>query len=128
MSRTIVAEIERRIDQREMREGLWKIADQALRSRIVFLGQQADIVGQSQQAPEQRRRVIIASLQHHVVGKPEAAGEGHTLAGRQAVLGFLGLLAPNQSPMHQLALDRGDSAAHARISCWQAATGWPVCR
>ena len=40
-------EIEAGIDQRHMREGLWKISEHAPRAGVVFFGQQTDIVRQT---------------------------------------------------------------------------------
>ena len=48
-------EIECAVDQRDVGEGLRKVADQAAGARIVFLAEQPDIVAQRQQPLEQRR-------------------------------------------------------------------------
>ena len=48
--------------------------------RVVFLGQQPDIVAQRQQALEQRARLVVPAEQK-VVGEPEAAGEEGAFAG-----------------------------------------------
>src|SRR5258708_32280003 len=47
-------QVERGIDQRDMRERLREIAELASQPRIVFLGQQAAVVGQGQQPLAQR--------------------------------------------------------------------------
>ena len=54
---------------------------------------------------------------HHGVGigQPEGAGQEGALARRQAVHVFLGAVAQHQIIDHQLALDRGHRAVHARI-------------
>jgi hypothetical protein len=65
-----------------MREGLREIADQALERGIVFFAQEADFVGQPNQPPEQRLRLVIALLQYVDVDQPKAAGKECTFAGR----------------------------------------------
>src|SRR5260221_7982851 len=52
-----VREIVRAINQGNVREGLRHVADQPLRHRVVFLGEQPDIVAQREQAIEQRARL-----------------------------------------------------------------------
>ncbi len=78
------------VDQREMREGLRKIADQALELRIVFLAQQADIVAKPDQPPKQPLGLVESFLQNVGVDQPEAAGQERALARRQRVLDLLG--------------------------------------
>src|SRR5271163_1295143 len=63
------------VDEREMRERLRKIADQALEVRIVFFAQQADIVAQPDQPSEQLFSFAEALLQYVDVDQPETAGE-----------------------------------------------------
>ena len=50
------AEIMRGVDQRDVRQRLREIAGLAAGSRIVLLGQQAEIVGQTEEPLEQRTR------------------------------------------------------------------------
>ncbi len=44
----------RRVDDADMREGLRKVAEHPLADRIVFLGQQPDVVAQPEQSPVRR--------------------------------------------------------------------------
>src|SRR3954465_7026472 len=69
----IKAEVVCRIRQRDMREGLRKVSDEALGLWIVLLRKQAHIVAKGQQAFEQIERLAAPALQHVVVNQPEAA-------------------------------------------------------
>src|SRR4051794_13483134 len=79
-------EIARRIDEREMREGLREIADEASRRRLVFLAHQADVVAQRYELFEQAHRLLAPAAHQISVGEPEAAGKKDALATLQAVL------------------------------------------
>ena len=83
--------------------------------RIVFLGEQADVVAQREQPLEQAPRVVVAAEQHVVVGQPEAAGEERAFAGGQSVVGRVAVVAQHEAVDEQVLLDRRDRAAHARI-------------
>src|SRR5579875_3277401 len=76
-----------------MREGLGKVADLPLELRIVFLGEEPDIVAQREQALEQLARLVHPILQRVIVGEPEAAGEEGALAGRKPRMGIISRLA-----------------------------------
>ena len=99
---SIMREITGGIDQREMRKCLREIADQALAARLVFLRQQADVIAQGQQAFEQRHRLVAAAEHQISVDQPKAAGKEEALACRQAVLGFLGVVAQHQTVNYEL--------------------------
>jgi hypothetical protein len=68
-------QVMRRIDQRDMREGLREIADLPAGSRVVFLRQQSKIVAQIEKPLEHPPRVGIPPLQDIIVGEPEAASK-----------------------------------------------------
>ena len=55
-------EIEGGPDQGQMAEGLGEVADHAVVPRVVLLRQQADVVGQADQALEQRSGVVAALM------------------------------------------------------------------
>src|SRR5260221_1670241 len=82
-----VGEVERGRDEGDVREGLREIADQPPGLRIIFLGQQPEVVAQPEQPLEQALRLPAMTEQYQVVGQPEAAGQESALAGRQAVGG-----------------------------------------
>ena len=48
-------QVVRGVDQRDVRERLREVADQPLASRVVLLGEQADVVAQREQPFEERR-------------------------------------------------------------------------
>ena len=54
----VAVEVEGGIDQRDVRESLREVADQAFALDIVFLGEQAEIVAQRKQALEEAARVV----------------------------------------------------------------------
>ena len=64
----------RGVDQGNMREGLRVVAHLPPCPRIVFFGEQTDIVAQRKQPLEQRPSVIMPTLQDVIVGEPETAG------------------------------------------------------
>ena len=100
-----------------------KLPSRRLWTGIVLLGEQADIVAQRQQAPEQRARFVHAPRQRIVVAQPVGARQEHPFAGRQAVdsRGRRGAIAPHQAAFHQLGLDGRGRADHPRILGWQEA-------
>src|SRR5262249_5691068 len=81
----LLAEVERRIDEGHMGEGLREVAEEAARGRIVLLSEQAHVVGELEQPLEQLQRLAPAALQAEVVREPETAGEKHAFPRRQAV-------------------------------------------
>src|SRR5690349_2953107 len=82
-----VADIVGRIDERDVRERLRKIAQLALSARVVFLGEQPNIVAQADEPVEHVLRLDQAASHHISVGKPETAGQKGAFAGRETVLG-----------------------------------------
>src|SRR5580698_9770082 len=105
----------RRIDEREMRERLGKVAELAAAVRVVFLGQQPHVVAQRQQALEQSESLVMPSQQHVIVDEPEAAREKRALAGRQAVDRRSRIVAHHKSVAQKPAFNRSDRALDARI-------------
>jgi hypothetical protein len=61
------------IDEAHVRERLRKIAQHAVRTRIVFLGEQANVVSKAQQVFEQFARFIVAALEREIISEPETA-------------------------------------------------------
>src|SRR5437773_12335139 len=80
-----LGEIHRRIDQAYVAERLGKIADQPFRLRIVFLGEQADVVAQAHEAFEGGLRLRRTAQERVIVRQPERASQERPLAGRQAI-------------------------------------------
>src|SRR5262245_60420720 len=54
-------QVERGVDERDVREGLREVSRQAPLARIVFFCKQADVVGEAEQALEQRARFVAAA-------------------------------------------------------------------
>ena len=77
--------------------------------------QKADVVAQCEQPFEQDLGLIVAALHRIVLGEPEAADQESALARRKAVLGLPRVVAHDEAVAHQLALDRRNRAAHARV-------------
>src|ERR1039458_8018724 len=65
-------QIEGRVDQCDVREGLREVSDQAFPLDVVFLREQAEIVAQSQQPLEERPRVLEAADRLERAHHPEA--------------------------------------------------------
>src|SRR5690349_19579271 len=116
-----MGKIMRRIDQRNVRECLREISDQALFRRVVFLRKQPEIVAQFQQSLEQPLGLLLSAEQIIGVREPEAAGEEDTLTGRQAVVGGGRLIAPYEAIDEEIAFDRCYRAAHPLVVGWEKA-------
>jgi hypothetical protein len=72
--------VDRRVDQTDMAERRRKIAEHAAGARVVFLGEQTEIILQREQALEKHVRIIETLLQDVIVRQPETAGEESALA------------------------------------------------
>src|SRR5712691_2602591 len=116
-----LAEDDRGVDEREVRECLRKVSELAVRDRVVLLGEQADVVAQVEQSLEQLARLLDVALQREHVREPERARQEHALARRQPVLDLGGPVAQNESVDDQLAPDRVDGGDEARIRRGQKA-------
>src|SRR6185312_11713503 len=99
-------DVERRAHEREMRERLWEVAEEALRLRVVLLRQQAEVVRKAGEPLEERQRLLVPPEQLVAVGEPERAREEGALPRRQAVdTGLLRPVAEHEAVLQQLALD-----------------------
>src|SRR5712692_10850855 len=103
------------VDQRHVGERLGEIAEKALCPRVVFLGQQAEIVAQRQQPLEHRLGFLIATDHRERVREPEAAGQERAFLAGQAVVDPLRPVPQHEPVHHELALDGFDGADDARM-------------
>src|SRR5579864_2021167 len=83
--RQVRQHVERRVDEREVRERLREIAELTLRSRIVFLREEPDVVGEADETIEERHRLVAAAEQLEAVDEPERARKEDALARRKPV-------------------------------------------
>ena len=116
-----VAEVERGAEQRDVRERLRKVAHLPLETRVVFLGEQAEVIAQREEPLEEAQRIIATAEQYVVVGEPEAAGEKRAFAGRQAVVSVLAVVAQHEAIDEEMLFDEGDGARDARVVGWKKA-------
>src|SRR3954447_1824590 len=72
--------VERGRDEREVRERLWEVPEQAVLLRVVLLGEEADVVCEADQLLEQRMRLVVPAEQLVAVDEPEGAREKDTFA------------------------------------------------
>jgi hypothetical protein len=86
-------ELDRSVDQTDMAERLRKISEHAPGTRVVFLGEQTEIILQREQALEKHLRIVETPLQDVIVRQPEAASSECALAGRQTFDAVLGVVA-----------------------------------
>ena len=100
-----------------MRKRLGKISQLPPERRRVFLGQQADIITERQQALEK----ICRFLQNVVVREPEAAGEECTFARGETVNAFPGVISHHKPVDEEMFLDRVDSTDDTRVGRRQEA-------
>ena len=61
----------RRINQTDMGESLWKIPQLSLVLWIIFLGEQADIIAQIEEALEQPACVLFPASEMKTIRQPE---------------------------------------------------------
>ena len=104
-----------------MRKRLGKISQLPPERRRVFLGQQADIITERQQALEKISRFGDASLQNVVVREPEAAGEECTFARGEPVHAFSGVISHHKPVNEEIFLDRVDGTDDTRVGGRQEA-------
>lgn len=102
-------QIEGRVDQRDVGEGLREVADLPAISRIVFLREQPEIVAQRQQAVEQTLGLLAASDGDVGVREPEAAGQEDAFTGFEPVIGDFRVVAAYEAVDEQVPFDRLDS-------------------
>src|SRR5438093_13644001 len=79
------AEDERRLDQREVRERLRKVAELAPGDGVVLLGEEADVVAQVEQTLEELARFLVAPLERQHGGEPERTRKEDAFAAGEAV-------------------------------------------
>src|SRR5918992_499270 len=65
-----LAQVERGVDERHVRKRLREVAEQAPRDRVVFLGEEANVVGEAEQPLEELVRLVPATLHAEVVREP----------------------------------------------------------
>jgi hypothetical protein len=118
--------VEGRRHEREVRERLREVPEHPAGDRVVFLREQTDVVRQSDEPLEERMCVVVPAEQLVAVAEPERAREEHTLAARQPVgiVGVVRAVAEHEAVPEQLALDRLDRPADARIRSRQEADEW----
>jgi hypothetical protein len=114
-------QVARRVHERDMGQRLRHVAERAVRAKVVFLGQQADVVAQREQPLVQCHGLVAASAQRQIVGKPERAWQEEPFAGRQSIDVPGRAIAQHEAVDGELALDRFDRRAHARILVRQEA-------
>src|SRR5579862_1043657 len=107
--------IVRRVDERDMAEGLWKIPELAAKSGIVFFGEQADVIAQIEQTQVEFARLLMTAGHPIVVGEPERARNECPLTRRETIDAGLGRIPEHQPFVHEFSFDRGDRRSYARI-------------
>src|SRR5438105_3256842 len=99
-----------------MRECLWKIPELSLRSRIVFLRKQPEIVSDREQTLKEIARFLFSAHAMQTGNHPERARQKHAFSARQSVhTFFFGPITKHETVLHELALDRFDRPAHSLI-------------
>src|ERR1700677_4706500 len=113
-----------RIDQADVRQRLRKVTRLPALNRIVFFGEQPYVITQLQKPLKQGPRLIVAALHGKIVSQPKTARQKRSLSGRQTVNARLSCVALDETVLHQLSLDRLDSATHARVMSRQESDHW----
>ena len=104
-----------------MGECLRKIPDHAPDPRIVFLGQQTDIVAQSKEMLEEFFCLLTPSKQDEVIRVPKAAGQESAFAALKPILPGVRVIAKHQTISHETAPDDLDRGTNTRIGRRQEA-------
>ena len=107
------AEIERGVDQRDVREGLREVADQPARRAVVFLGQQPDVVAQRQQPLEQRSRLRPAVCRMKASASQKLQARNAPSPGGSPSSAVLGVVAQHE-PVDAAARARSPRPCRAR--------------
>src|SRR5262245_28428988 len=113
----LVRKVVGRVHEPDVRERLREVAEQPLLVRVVLLGEQAEVVADSEQPLEERARLVPAAEGGEAVDEPERARQEHALAGREAVdlARVLLAVALDEAVARQVALDALDRADDARV-------------
>src|SRR3954447_18556770 len=77
-------------NQGEVAERLRKVADLPPASHVVLLGEQAEVVGETDQPLEQCACLVVAAFAAERAEEPERAGQELPLVARQSVVGLGG--------------------------------------
>src|SRR3954469_4355452 len=101
--------------QGAVREGLWKVCDEAFDLQVVLLRQEAKVGSQCEQALEQRSRILVAALQNVIVDQPEAAGEKNSLLADKPVHRRGRIIAHHKTIFEQVLLDGRHRALYSRV-------------
>src|SRR5205085_9626046 len=104
-----LGEVERRVHERDAREGLRIVAELPPLEGVELLGEQAELVPEREQALEERARLVEPPLERVVVREPERARKEDPLARRQAVHRgrlVVGGVALDEAVADEVALDR----------------------
>jgi hypothetical protein len=105
----------RGIDKADVREGLREVSDQSPSGRVVFLGEEPEVVAQVEDPLEEPPRLRSAAEKGEIVGEPERADEEGRLSDGEAVDVGRRLVAADEAVVQELALDGFDGAGHAGI-------------
>ena len=109
-----------------MREGLREVAKEPLADRVVLLRDQAEVVGEGYETPEQGTRLLGASDPRQRVGEPEGARQERALHTREAIDGprvAPGGIAVDEAVPGDSALHRFDGTDHALVVRREEADG-----
>ena len=66
------------VDESDVREGLWKVAEHTARDGIVLLGEESDVVPDDEETLEESTRLGMPALEREVVSEPERARQNRT--------------------------------------------------
>src|SRR5262249_37711341 len=80
--RQVRREVEGRVYEREVSEGLGEIPEHAFRLGVVLLREEPEVVAEVDEPTEQVVRIVVAAEQLVAVTQPEGTGQEHALARR----------------------------------------------
>ena len=105
IGRPSAGEVPGGVDEPNVREGLWEVAEHPLAVVVPLLRQQAHVVADGEQSLEDLEGLVVAPGHRQVVDEPERAQEERALTGRQAIHvgGLQGLVAQHQTLVGEVA-------------------------
>ena len=105
------------VDERHVGEGLREVAHLPSGPHVVLLGQQPEVVAQTDQPVEHGVGVVVAADQVETVGHPERTGQEGTLVTGEPVhrAGVLGAVAQHEAVLGEPPLDDLDRRPHPLV-------------
>src|SRR5215211_162456 len=108
-------------DEGEVAKGLREVADLPRAPDVIFLGEEAEVIGQPEEPFEHVARLIGPAVEGQCADKPERTGKELAFPAGQAIVGVVCRVAPHEAVTSKLARDRVDRSRHPLVFAGQEA-------